>query len=101
MCHIASPAVAFRNRQRLHQMPTRKIGARDVADLPAANERIECLESLLNRRQFIETMHVVDVDVIRTQAAQAGLARTKNMMARRPNVVRITSTSTTCMVSMN
>ncbi len=55
-------------------MPAGKIGAGDIADLPTPDQRIEGLESLLHRSQRIEAMHVVDVNIIRAQAAQTRFA---------------------------
>ena len=45
-------------------MPTRKIGAGDVAHLPATNHGIECFERLVDGGQPIKPVHVVEVNII-------------------------------------
>ena len=55
--------------------------------MPLRNQGIERFESLLNRRQPVESVHVVDVDVIRVQTSQAGFACANDVVARRAHVV--------------
>src|ERR1700688_3768911 len=53
-------------------MPAEKVGAGDVADFAAANESVERFESFFDGSDFVEAVHVVDVDVIGVEAAEAG-----------------------------
>src|SRR5262245_7587969 len=88
MRDVLRPSVALRRRERLHQMPAGEIGAGDVADLAAARQRVQCIERLLDRRERVETMHVVDVDVIDSEPPQACVTSSEQMMTRRAGVIR-------------
>src|SRR5580704_6783678 len=87
MADVAGPAVSFGSRERLHEMPTGKIGARDVADFAATDQCIESVERFFDGGQGIETVQMVDVEVIRVEAAEAGFAGLEDVVARRADVV--------------
>ena len=69
-------------------MPSGEIGAGDVADFAALDERVETLDGFFDWRLRVESMHVVDVDVIGIEAAQAILAGLDDVVARGADVVR-------------
>ena len=78
---VAGPAVALGNGERLHEMPSGKIGAGDVADFAALDEGIECFESFFGWCERVESAHVIDVDVIDVEAAEAVFAGLNQVMA--------------------
>src|SRR5580704_4056292 len=88
MADVTGPAVTLGNRERLHEMPAGKIGAGDVADFAAFDERVERLQSFFNGSERVEGVHVVDVDVIDRESAEAGFAGLDEMLARGAEVVR-------------
>ena len=85
---VPRQAVAFGNRERLHQVPAREVGAADVADLPRAHHVAECAEGLLDGRACIETVELEQIDVLGAQPPQARLDRRDQVVARRADVVR-------------
>ena len=64
------------------------VGAPDVADFAVSDERVEGVEGLLDRREAVPFVHLVQVDVVGAQAPQAGLASPDEVLAREPGVVR-------------
>src|SRR5262245_63562066 len=88
MRDVLCPAVAPRRRERLHQMPAGEIGAGDITDLTAARQRVQRIERLLDRGERVETMHVIDVDVINAETPQACVTGPEQLMARRTDVIR-------------
>src|SRR5271168_2058519 len=73
MPYIAGPSILFRYGQRFHQMPAGKIGTGDVAYLAAAHQGVQGIEGLLDRRERVKSVEMVDVDVVSSQALEAGL----------------------------
>jgi|SRR5580704_22928 hypothetical protein len=69
-------------------MPAGKVGARDVTDFAAFDESVERLKSFFDGRERVEAVHVVDVDVVDAEAAEAVFAGLNQMMARGAEVVR-------------
>ena len=51
------------------------------------DQRVERVEGLLDGRERVEAVHVVDVDVVGAEALQAGVALVKDVKARRADVV--------------
>lgn len=72
--HVAGETALVRNREGFHELPAGETRAADVAHLSAADEVIERPEGLLHRGERIEVVQLVQVDVVRAQAAQAALA---------------------------
>ena len=70
----ALEAVPLGDAERLHELPARVVRAADVADLARADEVVERLERLLERRDAVPLVHLVEVDVVR-RAAGAGSPR--------------------------
>src|ERR1700733_8645450 len=68
-------------------MPAGEVRAGDVADLAGVDEGIEGVEGLLNRREGVEAVHVVDVDVVGAEALEAGVALLENVLARGARVI--------------
>ena len=75
MADVARPAVAFGDGERLHEMPAGEIGAGDVADLAAADERVESVEDFFDGGEGVEAVHVVDVDVVGVRGGADWLRR--------------------------
>jgi hypothetical protein len=68
-------------------MPAGKIGAGDVADFAALDERIEHLKSFFDGREGVKGVHVVDVDVVDAKAAKRVFAGLNQVIARRADIV--------------
>jgi hypothetical protein len=69
-------------------VPPREVRAGDVADLAARDEVVERTYGLFHRRVLVEAVHVVQVDVVGAEAAEAVLAGAHEEMPRRANIVR-------------
>jgi len=52
------------------------------------HQRVERSQGFLDGRQAVPLVHLVEVDVVGAQATQARLARSDEVMARQPRVVR-------------
>ena len=87
MCDEPRPAVAIGNGQRLHQVPAGEVGARDVTHLALADKFVQRVLHLFDRGQGVETVQMVDVHVVRAQAAQAALERPPQVVSRRSLIV--------------
>ena len=85
---VAREAVLLRDGQRLHQVPAGEVRAADVADLAGAHQIVERAERFLDRRQRVEAVQLVEVDVVGAEAAQARLDRAGQVVARGADVVR-------------
>src|SRR5580658_1291544 len=84
----ARPAVAVGDGERFHQVPAGKIGASDVTYLALAVKFVQRVLHFFDWRHGVEAVQVIDVDIVGTQAAQAGLERAAQMNARRAKIVR-------------
>ena len=69
---VAGPAVAVGDGEGLHQVPAGEVGAGDVADFAALDEVVERAEGFFDGGGRVEAVHVVDVDVVGAEAAEAG-----------------------------
>src|SRR5580704_2588283 len=87
MGYVTRPTVPFGDGEGLHQMPSREIGAGDVADFAALHQRVQSLDGFFNWRLRVESVHVVDVDIVGVEAAQAGLAGLDHVMAGGAEIV--------------
>ena len=76
-------------------MPTGKVRARNVANLPATNQRVERFQGLFYRRQFVETVHVVDVD---HRLSECATETSQHRSARRPDEISFSWKSTSPVV---
>src|SRR5204862_740779 len=61
--------------------------ATDVADLAGAHKVVEGAKRLLDRREGIEAMQLVEIEVVGAEAPQAGMDCLGEVMARRAKVV--------------
>src|SRR5579884_2567507 len=68
-------------------MPSGKIRAGNVAHFAGLHERVERLKRFFNRRGEIETVQVIDIDVIGPKSAQARLAGLNQVIPRRSDIV--------------
>ena len=69
-------------------MPGRVVRAADVAHLAGADEIVERAQRLLQIRQRVEPVHLVEVDRVGAEPAEARLAGTHDVVSRLPDVVR-------------
>jgi O-acetylserine/cysteine efflux transporter len=81
-------AKAVGGAQRLHQLPRGVVGGADVPHLARPDEVVQSVQRLVQRGPAVPLVHLVQVDVISAQAAQAGLAAGDDVVARQPGVVR-------------
>src|SRR5258708_9299989 len=95
---IPCPAIGLRSSKGLHQVPARKIGTGDVADLAALDQRIEGTQRLLNRGERIEAMQRVDIDMIGIQPAQTLLTCPDQMIAGGTKLVLPTAYAECCLL---
>src|SRR5215217_277095 len=56
-------------------MPSGKVRAADVANLAASYEIVQSAQRLFDRRQSVEAVHLINVDVIGLEASQTRFAR--------------------------
>src|ERR1700744_6623119 len=88
MADIARPAISFRDGKRFHQVPSGEIRSADIADLAAPHEAVERFERFFYRRRGIETVHVIDVDVVGAETAKAPLQGLHQVIAGLTSVLR-------------
>ena len=62
-------------------MPSREIGAADVTHFAGLDKRVEGAQRFFDRREGVKTMHLVEVNVISSETAKAGLAGADEMVA--------------------
>ena len=84
---VARPAVTLGDGEGLHEVPAGEVGAGDVADLAAADERVEGVEDFFDGRERVEAVHVVDVDVVGAEAVEAGFEGSDEVVAGGADVV--------------
>src|SRR5580692_1443308 len=87
MGNVAGPSVFFGDGQRLHEVPSGEIGAGDVADFATLDQRVQSFDGFFDRGLRVESVHVIDVDVIGVEASQAGLAGLNQMVAGGAEIV--------------
>ena len=73
---------------RLRDVPAGEVAAPDVDDLALLDERLHRLPHLVPRRGPVDVVHLVEVDVVGLQAAQAGVARGADVTRGEAAVVR-------------
>ena len=69
-------------------MPAGEIGGADVADLARFHQRIERLHGFLKRRLTVPLMHLIEIDGLDAEAAQARLASRDQVLPRQALIVR-------------
>ena len=77
----ARPAAFVGQRQRLHHLPSGHIADAQRADLAGAHQIVERAQGLVERRERVEAVQLVEVDVVELQAAQAGLDLVDDMVS--------------------
>jgi hypothetical protein len=78
----------FRRPPRLDDLAAAEVGATDVADLALTDEVVEGGHGLLDGSLRIREVALVEIHVLRAQAAQTRIERTRQMPARQADVVR-------------
>src|SRR5262249_17035045 len=73
---------------RLRDVPAGEVAAADVQDLPPRHEQLERLPVLVPRRVPVDVMHLVEIDVVGLEAAQALVAGPPDVQGRQAIVVR-------------
>ena len=71
----------------LQELPAGVVRAADVADLAGTDEAVERLERFLERGLAIPLVHLIEVDVVGAEPAQARLARLDQMLSRKASIV--------------
>lgn len=74
-------AFALGDAKGLGQLPGGPVRDADVVDMALAHECIERLELLVERRFGIKAMQLIEIDMVHTQALQAGMAGVDQMDA--------------------
>src|SRR6185369_11128928 len=77
-----SEVFEFRDAERLRDLPGVPVRTTDVTNLALAHENVERVQRLLDGRDRIVGVNLVEIDVVRLQAAQTSLHRVENMSAR-------------------
>ena len=77
-----------REVDRLLQLPTAEVARADIADGSLPYQRVQRGEGLLQRRPVVPDMHLVQVDVVRTEPAEAGPYGVEDVLAGQTTVVR-------------
>ena len=83
------PAAEPRDDVGLGDLPRRRVGDAEVADLARAHEIVERGHRLLDRRVRVPVVQPVEIDVVGLQAAQRLLAGGDDRLAARAAAVRI------------
>ena len=84
----ARPAVPIGQSQRLHQAIRAEVRRADVEHLAGADELIERVQRLLERRRQVLAVDLVEVDVVGAQATETRVARLADVLPRRAARVR-------------
>ena len=54
--------------------PAGEVGRADVQDLALLHQQLEGLPDFVQRHAAVDVMHLIQIDVVRVQPAQAGIA---------------------------
>ena len=74
--------------ERLGDLPRRPVRDADVSHQPLLDQRVERTQRLLHRRGDVESVHLVEIDMIELEPLQAGLDGLHDVIAREPSRVR-------------
>src|SRR5438128_3388221 len=86
--HQTQEVARRRRGARLRDLPAGEVAAPDVEHLPLLDEHLHRLPQLVPRRVPVDVVHLVEVDVVGAQAAQAALARLADVRGGEAPVVR-------------
>ena len=81
-------AAALRDAHRFGNLPGGPVRDPDIPDVPMPDEHVQRLQGLLDWRQRVEAVHLVQVDMVEAEPLQARLAGRDEMGPRRPDPVR-------------
>src|SRR6187402_1019711 len=84
---VAGETIFVRLGEALHEVPAGEIGRADIADLARADQVVERAQRLFDRRQRIEAVHEIQVDMIGLEPLEACLDRADQMETRRTGIV--------------
>ena len=82
------PAVPCRDRLGLRELPRVHAARADVARLAGADDVVERLHRLLDRRRVVEAVDLVEVDVVEPEALQRRVDRGEDVLAPEAAPVR-------------
>src|SRR4051794_29441479 len=85
--HEPVPAVLARHVQGLAELPGPHGGGAEVADLAAADGRVQRLEGLLDRRAGVPAVDLVQVDVVGAEPPEAVVELPQDRLAGEPRAV--------------
>src|SRR5580698_9937031 len=100
MSDILSPAILLAYAQGLHQVPTGEVRTGDIAYLSVLHQLVQCAEGLIERSHRVESMQMIDIDIVRTQPFEASVQLLDDVVSARSDVVR-SLTKTKCRFSRN
>src|SRR6185437_2850662 len=72
----------------LRDMPAGKVGTRDIEDLSLTHQLLHPLPNLLPGRAARDVMHLIDIDVVGLQPAEAGFALALERERVHPTLIR-------------
>ena len=72
---------------RLRDVPAREVAAAHVKDLALLHQHLHRLPHIFPRRGALDVVHLVQVDVVGLEPAQAGVARLADVIRRHALVV--------------
>ena len=75
--------------ERLHDLPGGHVAQADIAHPARSHQIVQRRQRLLERRQRIESVQLVQIDVIELQALQARIDLVEQMMARLSAAIRL------------
>ena len=84
----AGIAALVRNAERLHDLPGGEVRAADRADEAAAHTIVERAQRLFKRRDGVEAVDLIEVDMIEAESFQAGRDLVHDVSARQADGVR-------------
>ena len=71
----------MRGPERLHLLPGGKVAGADVAHLAGAHQIIQGAQTLVNGDRGVRRMELVEINVVRAQAAETGVALFQDLVA--------------------
>ena len=83
------PAVGAGRAQHLHELPCVHRGSADVAGLAGADDIVQRLQRLLDRRIIVEAVDLIEIDIVDAEPGQAAVDAIHDVLARQAAVVDV------------
>src|ERR1039458_3990617 len=77
-------------------MPSGEVRRCDIAHLSVPHKLVESVQRLFNRRQRVEAVHVIDIDIFRLEPLQAAFDLPRQMSPRRTGIVGLVTEGKGC-----